>query len=101
MPRRSSILPSVDTVDTVDRVDVDLTTLALADLRERRRVARSRLEFAQLRMRQAVDVDEAAVGRLRSLVEALTNELIARYEREPELIDTILDATPSGEVSPS
>ena len=101
MPRRSSILPSVDTVDTVDRVDVDLTTLALADLRERPRVARGRHEFAQQRMRQAVDVDEAAVGRLRSLVEALTNELIARYEREPELIDTLLDATPSGEVSPS
>ena len=98
MPRRSSILSSAD---VVERVDVDLTTLALADLREHRRVARSQLEFAQLRMRQAVDIDEAAVGRLRSLVECLTSELIARYEREPELIDTILDDPPVRAVSPS
>jgi len=98
MPRRSSTLPAVDVGDAVD---VDHATLDLPDLRERRRVARGRLEFAQLRMRQAVDVDEAAVGRLRTLVESLTSELIARYEREPELIDTILDDPSTREVSPS
>ena len=98
MPRRRTTLP---VVEPVDAVDLDLTTLELADLRERRRVARGRLEFAQLRMRQSVDIDGGAVARLRQHVEHLTTELISRYEREPELIDTILETTPAREVSPS
>jgi hypothetical protein len=98
MDRRSSPLPAVDPVDSLDE---DLTALSLADLRERRRVARGRLEFAQLRMRQSVDVDESTVSVLHGLVERLTDELIARYEREPELIDTILDAPSAREVSRS
>jgi len=98
MPRRRTTLP---VVEPVDAVDVDLTTLELADLRESRRVARGRLEFAQLRMRQSVDIDESAVARLRDHVQHLTDELISRYVREPELIDTILETAPAREVSPS
>jgi hypothetical protein len=74
----------------------DLSALSLTDLRRSRRDARSQLEVAQLRARQAQGVDAGPVDRLKALVDRLTDELIARYERDPGLIDLILSEVPDG-----
>ncbi|MEI6362381.1 MAG: hypothetical protein WCP95_09620 [Actinomycetes bacterium] len=75
--------------------------LALADLRARRRSARSQLELLQLRARQTQGVDERPIELLKSEVEALTNELISRYESDLGLVDLILGVRPSdGEARP-
>jgi hypothetical protein len=73
---------------------VDLSTLSLAELRLSRRHARSQLEVAQLRARQSQGVDGAPIERLKVMVDRLTDELIARYERDPGLIDLILGEVP-------
>jgi hypothetical protein len=73
---------------------LDVTSLSLAELRLSRRNARGQLEVAQLRARQAQSIDEGPFGRLKILVDQLTDELIARYERDPGLIDLILSEVP-------
>jgi len=78
-----------------------LSELTLADLRARRRSARSHLELAQLRARQTQGVDEGPIELLKSEVNALTNELISRYENDLDLVDLILGAGRSdGEARP-
>jgi len=78
-----------------------LSELTLADLRARRRSARRQLELVQLRARQTQGVDEGPIERLKSEVEALTNELISRYESDLGLVDLILGVGPSdGEARP-
>jgi hypothetical protein len=49
------------------------------------------MELAQLRARQTLDADLRPLEALRQEVDRLTAELIRRYERDPALIDVILD----------
>jgi hypothetical protein len=69
----------------------DVTELTLDRLRARRRQARGQMELAQLRARQTLDADLRPLEALRQEVDRLTAELIRRYERDPALIDVILD----------
>jgi hypothetical protein len=73
-----------------------LSGLTLTDLRVQRRAARGQWELAQLRARQSDDVDEVTLALLRDRVDLLTDELISRYEANPELIDTVLGDQPAG-----
>jgi hypothetical protein len=68
----------------------DLSLLPLLDVRSRRRQARAQLELVQLRGRQSPSTREGHITRLKEYVDRLTNELISRYERDPDLIDEIL-----------
>jgi hypothetical protein len=88
-------------VSSTSAAPATMSSLTLVELRASRRNARSQLELAQLRARQSRDVDEGTIVTLKAWVDALTEELISRYERDPGLIDLILVEGPSsGEARP-
>ena len=91
--RANMRVPSV----AASRREVDLSALTLAELRMSRRQARGQLEVAQLRARQAASAEDGPIERLKELVDRLTDELISRYERNPDLIDLILSEAPDGQ----
>lgn len=69
---------------------LDLASLDLDDLRARRTVARRTAELARLRARQGGEPGPDEVARLDSIVSALTDELIARYAANLDLVDALL-----------
>jgi hypothetical protein len=74
-------------------VRTSLVARPLDQLRTDRMTARRDLELAQMRARQHDGVAGGSLERLRDLVAALTEELIARYASDLSLVESLLDGS--------
>jgi hypothetical protein len=79
--------------------DDALSELTMADLRARRADARRGAELAHLRARQGGPSDAGSLAALDDGVEALTDELIARYAADLGLVDSLLEPAYPANVS--
>jgi hypothetical protein len=79
--------------------DVDPRTLSLDVLRANRTTARRQLELARMRVRLDNPAAVEELDQLRSVVEALTEELIRRYAADLSLVDNLLASTDARETA--
>ncbi|MCX6432815.1 MAG: hypothetical protein NTX29_08500 [Actinobacteria bacterium] len=74
-----------------NRKAAPLPTLGMDELRARRADARRNAELAHLRAKQGVPSAADSLAALDARVDALTEELIARYAADLTLVDSLLE----------